>query len=134
MVSVVPAERRPREPRSRPHLVRVPLLVGQELADAEIGGDRFPVHNLLRRIRIFGDEGRRLTYDRADLALQISHARFHRVAADDLDDAVVRKRDLFLRDAVRRDLLGNQIALGDLHFLLLRVAVDLDDLHAVEQR
>jgi hypothetical protein len=43
-------------------------------------------------------------------------------------------RDLLALEAVALDLARHEVALGDLELLLLGVARDLDDLHAVAQR
>ena len=48
--------------------------------------------------------------------------------------AVVGERDLRPLQPVALDLARDEVALGDLELLLLRVAGELDDLHAVAQR
>src|SRR5829696_1097090 len=49
-------------------------------------------------------------------------------------DAGVGERDLRALEAVAPDLPRDEVALGDLELLLLRVARELDDLHAIAER
>src|SRR6185437_11782608 len=69
-----------------------------------------------------------------DLALEIAHAGFPRVVADQVAQRVGRDRPFALLEAVRLDLFWDQVTLGDLDLLILGVAGDTDDLHAVHQR
>ena len=66
--------------------------------------------------------------------LQLAHAGLARVVAHDVAHRVLGKLDLLRRDAVFLDLARNQVAEGDVHLLLFAVALQRDDLHAVEQR
>ena len=76
----------------------------------------------------------RLARQVGDLALQVPHAGFARVVADQVAQRVVGDLPLVRLQAVRLGLLGDQVALGDLDLLILGVAGDADDLHAVHQR
>src|SRR5262249_5586846 len=70
----------------------------------------------------------------ADLPLQIAHARFARVALDDVADDVVADLDLPRLKAIRLELALHQVAARDLELLLGGVTGEADDLHAVAQR
>ena len=76
----------------------------------------------------------RLAGQVGDLALQVPHAGLARVVADQVAQRVVGDVPLVGLQAVRLGLLGDQVALGDLDLLILGVAGDADDLHAVHQR
>src|SRR5437763_1948030 len=78
----------------------------------------------------FGPLTSNLPADRADLALEVSHPGLARVAVDDEQQRLVAELDPRRRQAVALDLARDQVALGDLQFLLLRVAGELDHLHA----
>ena len=82
----------------------------------------------------FSQPDRRVAQDLADLSLKIAHARFARIGVDDLAQRRLRDLDLAVLDAVRLHLALDQIARGDLQLLLLGVAGETDDLHAVAQR
>ncbi len=70
---------------------------------------------------------------RADLALQVAHARLAGVVRNQLLERRIGDGDLVGLQAVLPDLAGQQVALGDLQLLLLNVAGEVDDLHAVHQ-
>ena len=76
----------------------------------------------------------RLSAQLLNLPLQQTHAGFPGVAADHQPQRAVTDAQLLGRKAVGLELLGDQVALGDLHLLLVGVAGELDDLHAVQQR
>ena len=80
------------------------------------------------------DLAQRLARDLGDLALERPDAGLARVMLDQVAQAVVGERQLLGLQAVRLDLLGDQVALGDLDLLVLGIALEPDDLHAVEQR
>ena len=82
----------------------------------------------------FGNLHRHAAQRRADFALQVAHAGFARVVADDRVQRVVVDFGLFRLEAVRGYLPGDEIAAGDLEFFVLGVAGQVDDLHAVAQR
>src|SRR6266540_7048012 len=94
---------------------------------------------------VLGDGARHLAADRADLTLEVADAGLPRVATDDLaKHLVVDDQPLLVgRVAVLRLLLGepvllqlprHEVALGDVHLLVFRVAGETDDLHAVVKR
>ena len=67
----------------------------------------------------------------ADLPLEVAHARFARVLADDRAQRRFVDFALLRLEARRRELARHEIALGDLEFFLLDVARNFDHLHAV---
>ena len=69
-----------------------------------------------------------------DLSLQIAHARFARVVADDGGERVLAQDELRLLQSVLGELSRHQILRRDVDLLLLGVAGQLDDFHAVAQR
>src|SRR3954469_16867150 len=71
---------------------------------------------------------------RAELALELAHARLARVLGDDRAQELVGDLHLVLAQAVALALARPQVAAGDRRLLGRRVAVEADDLHAVEQR
>ena len=74
-----------------------------------------------------------LAADRRDLALEVPQARLAGVVGDDLADRVVGERHVLGRQAVRIELLGDDVLLRDQRLLLLAVAGELEHLHPVEQ-
>ena len=69
-----------------------------------------------------------------DLLLQLAHTTLAGILLNDfLDGCLVEGQLLVLQTRVVL-LLGYQVALGNLVFLLRDVATDLDDFHAVQQR
>src|ERR1044071_9890865 len=80
------------------------------------------------------DLGRRLAADVGDAALEVADAGLARVLADDRAQRLVDERQLALLQAVQAKLLRQQVALRDAELLVLRVARELDHVHAVEQR
>ena len=75
---------------------------------------------------------RALAQHRGDGALQIAHARLAGVAVDDLIQRRGRHRDAPLQ-AVVFQLLGQQVALGDVEFFGAGIAGQLNDVHTVVQ-
>ena len=80
------------------------------------------------------DLAQRLARDLGDLALERAHARLAGIMADQGAQAVLGEGQLALLEAVRLDLLRDQVAGRDLDLLVLGIAFEPDDLHAVEQR
>ncbi len=74
-----------------------------------------------------------LPADGGHLALQHPHARLPGVGGDHLPDGAVGHLQLGPLQAVALQLLGQQVALGDLKLLLVGIAGQLDDLHPVQQ-
>src|SRR5438067_1007936 len=70
----------------------------------------------------------------ADFALEVAHAGLACVVADDGAQGLVGNGGFLGTQPVGLELPFNQVALGDLELLLLGVARELDDLHAVAQR
>src|SRR5882724_10063194 len=77
---------------------------------------------------------RDLSTHTGDLALEVPDTRLLRVVADDRHERRVGEDDVLGLQAVRLVLLRDQIFLGDVQLLELRVARDADDLHAVLER
>ncbi len=75
-----------------------------------------------------------LPADGADVALQISHSGFARVMADEIANRVTREFDLLRSDAVLFNLPRDEILKRNMNFLLFRVTLQFDDLHAIAQR
>src|SRR6185312_2765226 len=86
------------------------------------------------RSAALGDPPRDLAADRADLALEPADAGLARVLGDDDLERGVAERDLARPQAVALDLSRHEVAARDLQLLRLRVAGELDRLHAVAQR
>src|SRR4051794_14353770 len=131
----VAADRRPREAGRDPRLLRAALGVGVEARAAEqLAGAVRPDAHPPRLAVALRDLPRDLPAYRADLALERAHARLARVVRDDHPQRAVGDRKPRLLQPVALDLAGHEVALGDLELLLLGVARELDDLHAVAQR
>ena len=77
---------------------------------------------------------RHLAGQPADLALELPHARLARVAGDRRGERLVGHHELAVREPRLGELPREQEAAGDLELLLLGVAGELHDLHAVEER
>ena len=71
---------------------------------------------------------------RRNLTLEIAHAGFAGVAANDLDQRVSLNLKLLLVQAMVFHDLGNEMPLGDFDLLILGVAGDADQLHAIHER
>ena len=69
----------------------------------------------------------------ADLALQVADAGFARVVANDLEDRVIFEDDVLLAEARLLALLFHQVLACDLELLVLGVALQAQDFHAVLQ-
>ena len=82
-----------------------------------------------------GDAPGLLAAERADLLLEVAHARLASVAADDEAHGFFVEMDACSSvEAVLLGLPRDQVAEGDDGLLVLRVAFERDDLHAVAQR
>ena len=75
-----------------------------------------------------------LRHDVGDAPLEIADARLARVVADDRAQHLVRSVSCERLQAVRLELLRDEVALRDPELLLLGVARERDHVHAVEQR
>ena len=71
--------------------------------------------------------------DIADLALQVADSGFARIVLDQPVHAIIGEVDVLARKTGLFDMLADQEALGDLHFLELGVAGKADHFHAVLQ-
>ena len=80
------------------------------------------------------DLGRDLAQHLAELALELAHAGLTGVVGDDAAQRGVGHDDLAGAQAVAADLAVEEVVAGDGDLLVLGVAVEPDDLHAVEQR
>src|SRR5205814_10575846 len=76
---------------------------------------------------------RDLAQHRADLALEIAHARFACVRVDQLFQRAALERDLRIFETLLRDLLRDEELPSDGELLEMRVAGERDDLHAILQ-
>jgi hypothetical protein len=79
------------------------------------------------------DLGHRLAPKLHQLALKASDARLTGVGLDDAADRVLADGEFLRLQRVIADHLWHQMPLGDLDLLVLGVAGDTDDLHAVHQ-
>ena len=77
---------------------------------------------------------RHLAADVADLALQVAHPGLARVVADDLQNRVIAEDYVLIAQAGLFALLFHQVLLRDFQLLLLRIALQAQNLHAVLQR
>src|SRR2546430_7968392 len=104
-------------------------------ARPEPGPNAFLVDTHLLAAKLsFRDLSRRLAQDVRQPALEVAHAGFARVLTDDQAQRPVADRDLVAAEPVGLDLLGHEVPLRDPEFLVLGVARQLDDVHAVEHR
>ena len=130
----VAARRRPRQACRDPRPARAPPCLRDEPRAPEQLAHAGRRHRHLARERALGHAARDLAARGADLALQVADARLARALGDDRLQAGVGERDLRALQAAALDLARHQVALGDLELLLLGVAGERDDLHAVAQR
>ena len=86
------------------------------------------------RLFALDDLARGLAADLADEALELAHARLARVVLDDVLQHACAEADVLAGEAVLLTLTADEVALCDLELLVLGVARELDDLHAVAQR
>src|SRR5581483_1219578 len=84
--------------------------------------------------RPFGDAHRDVTKHAADFALEITHAGFAGIVADDGPQRLVGDFALLGFQAVRFELPAYEIAACDLELFFLGITRDVDDLHAIAQR
>ena len=69
-----------------------------------------------------------------DLAVELAHSGFARVVAHDVEERLVRDRQLALGDPVLLRSFGDEMLPGNAHLLVRGVAAELDDLEAVAER
>src|SRR3954454_21100589 len=131
----VAAHRGPRETGRDARLARAALhLLRRDARAPEQVAHRLRPDAPLRAPPPLGVLARDLAAHRTDLPLQVAHSRLARVALDDCLERVARELDLRAAEAVALHLARHEVALRDLELLLLRVAGQLYELHAVEQR
>ena len=106
-------------------------LVLQELHGAQQLVEGLVVEGELLLEGALGHAAGHLAADGAELPLQLAHAGLAGVARDDGLERLLGDGHVLLGDAVLLELLGDQVLLGDAQLLLQRVAVEVDDLHAV---
>ena len=129
----IAADRGPGQTRHHAHAGSLQALVlkelhgAQQLVEALVVQDEFLLQALLRHA------AGHLAAHGADLALQLAQAGLPRVARDDRLQGLLWNGQLLSGDAVLLQLLGNQVLLGDAHLLFQRVAVEVDDFHAVPE-
>src|SRR5207248_1399163 len=80
----------------------------------------------LRTRLAFGDLTGRLAQHVGEPPLEVAHAGFACVLADDQPQRPVGDRDTLGAEAVRLELFRHQVALGDPELLLIRVPRELD--------
>ncbi len=76
---------------------------------------------------------RHFAADIANLALQITHAGFPRVVADDFQNRAVFEDDVLFAEPRLLTLLLHQVLAGNLQLFLLGVALEPQNFHAVLQ-
>src|SRR4029079_5056245 len=128
------ADRRPGQPSGYAGVGRPPAHVAGEARPPQHLVDPLLRDRALARARAARVLSCGLAAHGTDLALELAHAGLARVVADDPPQRRVRERDLALRQPGALDLAWRQVAAGDLELLLLGVAGELDDLHAIAQR
>src|SRR5205823_4699905 len=128
----VAAVRRPGEADGYPGILRPLRHLGEEALRPEVLADLVGgAHDGLGPP--LGDGARHLPADPPDLSLQVAEPRLARVAADDPRQRLVLEAQVVGREPVLAQLLRDQVAAGDLELLLLGVAGELDDLHAIAE-
>ena len=80
-----------------------------------------------------GQLPRHFAGDGADLPLELAYSALARVFRHDGHHRVVGEGDVLLREPGLLELARDQVLLGDLRLLALRVAGEVDDFHPVEQ-
>ena len=84
--------------------------------------------------RAFQDLAQRLAGQTRHFPLQRADAGFTGIVTDQVAHRGLGHLELAILQAMGVDLLGHQMALGNLDLLVLGIAFEPDDLHAVEQR
>ena len=106
----------------------------EEPRAAEIGADVVAV-DADRRLGVARRQtGGGLAQHLAELALELTHTRLTRVVGHHGLDGVVGQGDLLGAQTVALELTPEQVVARDCELLVLCVAIEADDLHAVQQR
>ncbi len=82
---------------------------------------------------VFEDLAQALASQPGEFPLQRAHARLAGVIADQVAQTFFGQLEFAFLEAMFLDLLGKQVALGDLDLFVLGIAFEPDDLHPVEQ-
>jgi hypothetical protein len=96
----------------------------RQILGRDLNGIGFLGQNLLHRLA--GQVG--------DFPFQIAHASFTRIITDKIAQARIGDGPFAFLQAMRFYHLGHQVALCDLNLLILGIAGNADDFHAVHQR
>ena len=101
----------------------------------EVVGERFGRDvEFGRSVGAVGNLDRHLAADIGNLSLERTHAGFAGVAVDDLVYGADVERHIVLGNAVVLELLGQQELTNNVALVVVGVARDLDDLHAIAER
>ena len=114
------------------------LRLGQDAVMADRAGIQLLAHALGRdlnyRVRIGGDLHGETAAQRIDPLSQAAHARFHGIIGNQGFQRLVRDRHSILGDPHGLHGFGDQVLPRDPLLFQRRIALELDDLHAVKQR
>ena len=83
---------------------------------------------------IFHDQTCCLTTDLTDQTLQISDTSFFRIIIDNFSKSAALNGKFAFLNSIGFHLLGNQMLLCNVLFLILCITADLNDLHSVKKR
>ena len=85
-------------------------------------------------LALLGDVPGDLTTDRPDLSVQVAHACLSCVAPDNAARGFVLEAQFLNAEGVGLELFGDQITPGDVDLLVVGIAGELENLHAVERK
>ena len=71
--------------------------------------------------------------ERCELSFELSDSGFARVPRDEHIEGVLGEHELARAQPMLRELLREQVPLGDLHLLLYSIPVHLNELHTVPE-
>src|SRR5918994_3387007 len=108
--------------------------LAEELLASQVAADVAVVDDQRGAGLTAGDPGGRLAQQLADLALQVPDPGLAGVVADHGAQGALGDDHLVAAQAGLVELAGQQVVAGDGQLLVLGVAVQADDLHAVQQR
>ena len=86
------------------------------------------------RPALFTQLDNRFATNGRDVSFQVAYAGFAGIVVDDFKDGVLNEGYLVFLQTVCSQLTRNEMPLSNAQFLHIRVAIQLDDLHAVAQR
>ncbi len=87
-----------------------------------------------RRLGALDDAASGFSADLPDLPREFAHSCLSRVGSNDLAQDTDTEADIFRLEAIFLTLASHQVLLSDGEFLILRIARERDDLHAIAQR